>query len=164
MKSKDLNPRQSRPEPALWACTLGQVCTPQPPHSLEASRPSLFLALSSPEYNCCFISWQSQKDPWGLGLVLFISESLETNPALSPENVPNKSFWINVSLTHNASSIVCCKDPFPLTEFLQHLKKKKTKPNNSSTFYNGISTEPYIFIALLMLPRIFISLWLEPQV
>lgn len=62
---------------------------------------------------------------------------------------------MNVSPAHYASYMVGAKTLLFLTEFYS-IKKKN--PNNLSTFYNDIITESYIFIALLMLPTIFISL------
>lgn len=161
MKSKSLNPKQSTAGPVLWASTWGQV----PLAPLLAARPFFHLTLSSLECDCCCMSLPPWV-PWGLGLVLFISESLEPNSVLSPETVPNKCFWVNVFLTHECliHTLLVQRAFLFWWHFTAWKRKNKgPKPNNSSTFYNGISTGSCIFLALKMFLRLFISLWLKPQ-
>lgn len=150
-----MNSRQSRPEPTLVASTLGQFLSVllKASSSFLTRVQSLLYLLANSEG-----PWGS----WGLGLILFLSESLVPVPTLSPEKVLNKSFWI-MCVWPIMRHTLLSKDLLFLPASLLH-SQKGPKPNNPSTFYNGISTESCIFIALLTLPRIFMSLWLEPRV
>jgi hypothetical protein len=64
-----------------------------------------------------------------------------------------------MSITHKCLIHYGCKNSFFSDGILLPKRGKKgPRPKNSSTFYNGISKGSCVFIALLMCPRIFISL------